>query len=41
MDFADALHLAFADEADEGLATFDKRLATAARRAGGRKVLTL
>lgn len=40
LDFADALHLALAAEA-EGFATFDARLAKRARRLTGRKVLAL
>lgn len=40
MDFADALHLASAEDC-EAFATFDRKLATAARKAGAGKVKAL
>ncbi|MBI1981836.1 MAG: type II toxin-antitoxin system VapC family toxin [Methylocystis sp.] len=40
MDFADALHLAQAGDCD-GFASFDGRLAKAARRAGAEKAVSL
>lgn len=42
LDFADAMHLAIASRADcEALATFDRKLAAAARKAKAAKLKTL